>query len=73
MQTFVVNLVDLTPMRLFSSDNRGTNLQQEPSLETNGVQYITRNAGLGIRSFALCTLPLKEIILALSVLYIRVE
>ena len=34
VQTIVLTLVDLTPMWLSSSDTRGLNLQQEPSLET---------------------------------------
>ena len=34
VQTIVLTLVDRTPMRLSSSDARGPNLQQEPSLET---------------------------------------
>ena len=34
VHTIVLTLVDLTPMQLSSSDARGTNLQQEPSLET---------------------------------------
>ena len=34
VQTIVLTLVDLTPMWLSSSDTRGINLQQEPSLET---------------------------------------
>ena len=34
VQTIVFTLVDLTPMWLSSSDTRGLNLQQEPSLET---------------------------------------
>ena len=34
VQTIVLTLVDLTPMWLSSSDSRGLNLQQEPSLET---------------------------------------
>ena len=33
VQTIVLTLVDLTPKRLSSSDARGLNLQQEPSLE----------------------------------------
>ena len=33
VQTIVLTLVDLTPMWLSSSDTRGLNLQQEPSLE----------------------------------------
>ena len=33
VQTFVLALVDLTPMWLSSSDARHPNLQQEPSLE----------------------------------------
>ena len=34
VQTIVLTLMDLTPIRLSSSDARGPNLQQEPSLET---------------------------------------
>ena len=33
VQTIALTLVDLTPMWLSSSDTRGLNLQQEPSLE----------------------------------------
>ena len=34
VQTFVLTLMDVTTLRLSSSDARGPNLQQEPSLET---------------------------------------
>ena len=33
-EALLLTLVDLTPMWLSSSDTRGLNLQQEPSLET---------------------------------------
>ena len=34
VQTIILTLVDLTPIRLYSSVARGPNLQQKPSLET---------------------------------------
>ena len=39
--TIVLTLVNLTPMQLYSSDARGSNLQQEPSLEI--MMYCTGN------------------------------